>query len=118
MQLLYVIPKAIGIEQAGGETHVVFGRNASIPNARAIEATSSHDGQTELVLRMVQGDHPEAARNEVLGEFTFGGVRPCPAGEVRLEVIFDVNVEGILSLHVRDRDTGREMKSTVRITRS
>ncbi|MEI7703863.1 MAG: Hsp70 family protein [Deltaproteobacteria bacterium] len=118
LQLLDVIPMAIGIEQAGGETHVVFGRNASIPNARAIEATSSHDGQTELVLRMVQGDHPEAARNEVLGEFTFGGVRPCPAGEVRLEVIFDVNVEGILSLHVRDRDTGREMKSTVRITRS
>ena len=62
LQLLDVIPMAIGIEQAGGGTHVVFGRNAAIPNARAISATNSRDGQTELVLRIVQGDHPEAAQ--------------------------------------------------------
>jgi molecular chaperone DnaK len=118
LQLLDVIPMAIGIEQAGGGTHVVFGRNAAIPNARALSATNSRDGQTELVLRIVQGDHPEAARNETLGEFTFSGVRPCPAGEVRLEILFEVNVEGILSVHARDLDTGREMKSTVRVTQS
>jgi molecular chaperone DnaK len=116
LQLLDVIPMAIRIEQAGGGTHVVFPRNAAIPNARALAATNSADGQTELVLRIVQGDHEEAARNEPLGEFTFGGVRPGPAGEVRLEAVFDVNVEGILSVHVRDLDTGREMKNTVRVT--
>ena len=118
LQLLDVIPMAIGIEQAGGGTHVVFGRNAGIPNARAISATNSRSGQTELVLRIVQGDHPEAARNETLGEFTFSGVRPGPAGEVRLEILFEVNVEGILSVHARDLDTGREMKTTVRVTQS
>jgi molecular chaperone DnaK len=118
LQLLDVIPMAIGIEQAGGGTHVVFGRNAAIPNARALSATNSRDGQTELVLRIVQGDAPEAARNETLGEFTFSGVRPCPAGEVRLEILFEVNVEGILSVHARDLDTRREMKSTVRVTQS
>ncbi len=118
LQLLDVIPMAIGIEQAGGGTHVVFGHNAPIPNARAISATNSRDGQTELVLRIVQGDHPEARRNEMLGEFTFSGVRPCRAGEVRLEVLFEVSVEGILSVHARDLDTGREMKSTVRVTQS
>ncbi len=118
LQLLDVIPMAIGIEQAGGDTHVVFGRNAAIPNARAISATNSRSGQTELVLRIVQGDRPEAARNETLGEFTFSGVRPGPAGEVRLEILFEVNVEGILSVHARDLDTGREMKTTVRVTQS
>ncbi|HQR29435.1 MAG TPA: Hsp70 family protein [Anaeromyxobacteraceae bacterium] len=118
LQLLDVIPMAIGIEQAGGGTHVVFGRNAAIPNARALSATNSSDGQTELVLRIVQGDHEEAARNETLGEFTFSGVRPCRAGDVRLEILFEVSVEGILSVHARDLDTGREMKTTVRVTQS
>ena len=118
LQLLDVIPMAIGIEQAGGDTHVIFGRNAAIPNAHAISATNSRDGQTELVLRIVQGDHPQAARNETLGEFTFSGVRPGRTGEVRLEILFEVNIEGILSVHARDLDTAREMKTTVRVTQS
>jgi molecular chaperone DnaK len=118
LQLLDVIPMAIGIEQAGGGTHVIFGRNAAIPNARAISATNSKDGQTELVLRIVQGDHPQASKNETLGEFTFSGVRAVRAGEARLEILFEVNIEGILSVHARDLDTGREMKSTVRVTQS
>ncbi len=118
LQLLDVIPMAIGIEQAGGGMHVVFPRNAPIPNARAVAATSSYDAQTELVLRLFQGDHPQAVRNELLGEFTFSGVRPGRAGEARLELTFDVSVEGILSIHARDLDTQREMKTTVRVTQS
>jgi molecular chaperone DnaK len=118
LQLLDVIPMAIGIEQAGGGMHVVFSRNAAIPNAKAVAATNSYDGQTELVLRLFQGDHAEAARNELLGEFTFSGVRPSRAGEVRLELVFEVSIEGILSIHARDLDTGREMKTTVRVTQS
>jgi len=118
LQLLDVIPMAIGIEQAGGGMHVVFPRNAPIPNAKAVAATNSYDGQTELVLRLFQGDHAEAVRNELLGEFTFSGVRPCRAGEVRLELVFEANVEGILSIHARDLDTGREMRTTVRVTQS
>ena len=118
LQLLDVIPMAIGIEQAGGGMHVVFPRNAPIPNAKAVAATNSYDGQTELVLRLFQGDHAEAVRNELLGEFTFSGVRPCRAGEVRLELVFEANVEGILSINARDLDTGREMRTTVRVTQS
>jgi len=75
---------AIGLEAAGGAMHVVFPRNSPIPNAKALAATSSIDGQSELVVRIYQGEHPEAAKNELLGEFTFGGVRPAPAGSVRL----------------------------------
>jgi molecular chaperone DnaK len=118
LQLLDVIPMAIGIEQAGGALHVVFPRNAAIPNARAISATNSIDGQSELVVRIFQGDQPEAARDELLGEFTFSGVRPGPPGEVRLEILFEVSVEGILTMSARDLDTGKQMKTTVRVTQS
>jgi len=118
IQLLDVIPMAIGLEQAGGAVHVVFPRNTAIPNARAVAATNSVDGQGELVLRICQGEHPRAAENELLGEFTFSGVRPSRAGTVRLEVLFDVNVEGILTVSARDLDSGREMKRTVRVGRS
>jgi molecular chaperone DnaK len=118
LQLLDVIPMAIGVEQAGGDMHVVFPRNAAIPNARAIDATSSEDGQTELVVRIFQGDDAHTGKNELLGEFTFSGVPPRPAGEARLEILFEVNIEGILTMSARDLDTGRQMQTTVRVTQS
>jgi molecular chaperone DnaK len=118
LQLLDVIPMSIGLEQAGGSMHVVFPRNAPIPNARAIAATSSLDGQTELVVRIFQGDHEETAGNELLGEFTFSGVSAGRAGEARLEILFEVIIEGILSMSARDLDTDRQMKTTVRVTSS
>ncbi len=116
LQLLDVIPMAIGIEQAGGQMHVVFPRNAAIPNARTISATNAVDRQTDLVVRIYQGDHMESTRNELLGEFTFSGVRPSRVGETRLEILFEVNVEGILTMSARDLDSGRQMKTTVRVS--
>jgi molecular chaperone DnaK len=116
LQLLDVIPMAIGLEAAGGAMHVVLPRNAPIPNAKAIAATSSVDSQRELVVRIFQGDHPQTADCELLGEFTLGGVRPAPAGAVRLEVLFEVNVEGILTVSASDLDTGKQMKTTIRVT--
>ena len=74
------------------------------------------DGQTELVMRIFQGDHPETADDELLGEFTFSGVRPGRGRRGPLEILFDVNVEGILTMSARDLDTGRQMKTTVRVT--
>ncbi len=116
LQLLDVIPMAIGLESAGGAMHVVLPRNAPIPNAKALAATSSVDGQSELVLRIFQGAQARAARNELLGEFTFSGVRPAPAGVVHLEVLFEVNVEGILTVSASDLDTGKRMETTLRVT--
>jgi molecular chaperone DnaK len=116
LQLLDVIPMAIGLEQAGGAVHVVFPRNASIPNAKAVAATSSVDGQTELVVRVFQGDQPQTSGNELLGEFTFSGVTPRPAGTARLEILFEVSVEGILTMSASDLDSGRKMKTTFRVT--
>ena len=116
LQLLDVIPMAIGLERAGGEFHVVFPRNAAIPNAKAVEATTSYDAQTEVAMRIFQGDHPEVSHNELLGDFLFSGLRPTPAGKARLEITFDVNIEGILTMSARDLDTGKQMKTTVRVT--
>ncbi len=115
LQLLDVIPMAIGVEAAGGALHVVLPRNAPIPNAKAFSATSSVDGQRELMIRIFQGDAAQTAHDELLGEFVFGEVRPAPAGAVRLEVLFEVNVEGILTVSASDLDTGKQMRTTVRV---
>ncbi|HLK99840.1 MAG TPA: Hsp70 family protein [Myxococcaceae bacterium] len=118
IQLLDVIPMAIGLEKAGGAFHTVFPRNAPIPNAKQLVATTSIDNQTELAMRIYQGDHEMVAQNDMLGEFTFSGIRPDKAGKVQVEITFDVSVEGILTMRARDPATGREMRTTVRVTQS
>jgi len=118
IQLLDVIPMAIGLEKAGGAFHTVFPRNAPIPNAKQLVATTSIDNQTELAMRIYQGDHEMVANNELLGEFTFSGIRTDKAGRVQVEITFDVSVEGILTMRARDPATGREMRTTVRVTQS
>src|SRR5256885_6574157 len=101
LQLLDVIPMAIGLEKAGGTFHTVFPRNAPIPNARAVEATTSYDGQTDVAMRIFQGDNPHVSHNELLGDFLFSGLKPGPAGKARLEITFNVNIEGILTMSAR-----------------
>jgi molecular chaperone DnaK len=118
LQLLDVIPMAIGLEKADGQMHQVFPRNSPIPNAKQITGTTSVNNQTELIMRIWQGDHEKANENEQLGEFTFSGIRQGPAGSVKVEITFDVSVEGILTMTARDPDTGKDMKTTVRVTQS
>ena len=118
LQLLDVIPMAIGIEKADGNMHAVFPRNSPIPNAKQLIGTTSVDNQSELIMRIWQGDHEDAKRNEQLGEFTFSGIRQGRAGGVKVQMTFDVNVEGILTMTARDPDTGKELKTTVRVTQS
>src|SRR5207237_4214686 len=65
LQLLDVIPMAIGLEKAGGSFHTVFPRNAPIPNARAVAATTSYDRQAEAAMRILQGHHRNAAATEL-----------------------------------------------------
>ena len=116
VQLLDVIPMAIGIERADARLHEIFKRNASVPNQKALTFTTSEDNQAELVMRIYQGGNADrAADNELLGEFTFSGIRQGPKGSVRVEVVFDCNVEGILTMSAHDKDTGKDMKTTVRV---
>ncbi len=118
LQLLDVIPMAIGIEKADGVLHSVFTRNAPIPNAKELIGTTSADNQKELIVRIWQGDHETARKNEQLGEFTFSGIRAGPAGSVKVAMTFDVNIEGILTIHANDPDTGKALRTTVRVTQT
>lgn len=118
VQLLDVIPMSIGLEKADGNLHTIFPRNSPIPNAKQVTGTTSVANQTELIMRIWQGDHEEAKRNEQLGEFTFSGIRQAGAGSVKVEITFDVSVEGILKMSARDPDTGKELNTTVRVTQS
>jgi molecular chaperone DnaK len=118
LQLLDVIPMAIGLEKAGGKLHVVFPRNAAIPNAKSIKATTSFDGQTDLAMRIYQGDHELVENNELLGDFLFSGIKPGPKGQAQVEITFDVNIEGILTMSATDRESGKAMKTTIRVTQN
>ena len=98
LQLLDVIPMAIGLEKAGGAFHVVFPRNAAIPNAKQILATTSFDDQTELAMRIYQGDNDGGAATSCSASSPSPASAPDRAGEVQVEITFDVNVEGILTM--------------------
>ncbi len=115
IQLLDVIPMAIGLEAAGGRFHEVFERNAPIPNARSITGTTSFDGQTNLAMRIFQGDSKSVADNELLGHFLFEGIESGPAGSAKVEVVFDINVEGILTMSARDAQTGKKMTTNIQV---
>ena len=115
VQVLDVIPMAIGIEDAKGRLHVIFGRNTPAPNLTTEVFTTSQDQQKDLRMRIYQGDAPRAKDNELLGEFTFSGIRREAAGRVRVEVAFNLTQDGILSMSARDRDTGAEMNTTVKL---
>ncbi len=118
LQLLDVIPMAIGLEKADGKFHVVFPRNAAIPNAKAIKATTSFDGQTELAMRIYQGDNELVEANELLGDFLFSGIKTGEKGSAQVEITFDVSIEGILTMSAHDLETGKAMKTTIRVTQT
>ena len=114
VQLLDVIPMAIGIANAQGELHEIFERNEAVPNRKQLTFTTSINNQKDLQMRIYQGDDPaRAEKNELLGEFTFSGIRLGEAGSVRVEVEFSLSQDGILSISARDKDTGAEMEQSV-----
>jgi len=117
VQLLDVLPMAVGIQTASGGLHQLFERNCSVPNRRQFTFTTHKDNQRDLVMRILQGDKPAASDNQPLGDFTFSGIRPGAKGSVRVEVVFDVTEEGILKLAAKDLDTGKAMEQTVRFDR-
>jgi molecular chaperone DnaK len=115
VQVLDVIPMAIGIEDASGNMHEIFKRNEAVPNLKTLVFTTSEDDQETLDMRIYQGDDRTAKKNELLGEFTFAGIRVAEAGKVRVEVLFQLTQDGILEMSARDRDTGKEMSTTVNL---
>jgi molecular chaperone DnaK len=115
--LLDVLPMPIGINKPDGKMHVLFPKNEQLPIKKTRVLTTSKDEQKTLVLRMYQGESDRCDDNELLGSFVFYGLRRGAKGEVRLEVTFHIDSEGILNLSARDKDTGEAVQSRIKLDR-
>lgn len=113
--LLDVLPMPIGISKPDGGMYVLFTKNQPLPAKKTRVLTTSKDDQKTLVLRMYQGESSSCDDNELLGSFVFYGLRRGPQGEVRLEVTFHIDSEGILNLSARDKDTGEAVNSRIKL---
>lgn len=108
--LLDVTPLTLSVETLGGIATPIIPRNTTIPCSRSQIFTTAADGQTSVEIHVVQGERPMAADNKSLGRFILDGIIPAPRGVPQIEVTFDIDANGILSVRARDKGTGREQK--------
>lgn len=106
--LLDVTPLDLGIAVHGGNFYVITPKNTTIPCSNSTVFTTSFANQTSLKIVVLQGEQAAASDNQVLAEFTFSGIRPAPAGEVDIEITFDVDADGIVNVTARDLETKKE----------
>lgn len=114
--LLDVTPLSLGIETEGGVMTKLIERNTTIPFEKKETFSTAADGQTAVTVRVFQGERPMAGDNRLLGEFNLDGIPPAPRGVPQIEVIFDIDKNGILSVSAKDKATGKEQ--TVKIDNS
>jgi molecular chaperone DnaK len=113
MILLDVTPHTLGVMVAGGMFEPLIPQNTTVPTSRTKMFTTSRDNQTAVKILVMQGEHERAEENELLGEFILDGLRRAPAGQVEIDVTFEINADGIVSVHARDLETGHEQAITV-----
>ncbi len=106
--LLDVIPLSLGIETMGGVAHKLIERNTTIPTSRSQVYSTASDNQSSVEIHIVQGDRAMASDNKSLGKFVLDGIPPAPRGLPQIEVTFDVDANGILSVKAKDKATGKE----------
>ena len=112
--LLDVIPLSLGIEVGGGVVDKILPRNSTIPCSARATYTTQSDNQTGFEIHVVQGEREMVADNRSLARFTLKGIPPMPAGMARLEVTFEVDADGLLSVHAREIHTGVEQTVSVK----
>ena len=111
--LLDVTPLSLGVETLGGVMTKIIERNTTIPVKRSQIFTTAEDNQTAVDIVVLQGERPMAADNRLLGRFRLEGIRLAPRGVPRIEVTFDIDVNGILNVTAKDLDTQKEQKITI-----
>ncbi|MGH7922507.1 MAG: molecular chaperone DnaK [Candidatus Dormibacteraceae bacterium] len=114
--LLDVTPLSLGVETLGGVTDKVIERNTTIPTSRAKTYSTAADNQTSVEIQVLQGEREFSRDNRTLGQFHLDGIPPAPRGVPQVEVTFDIDANGILSVKAKDLGTGREQ--SVRIEAS
>jgi molecular chaperone DnaK len=106
--LLDVIPLSLGIETMGGVATKLIERNTTIPASKTETFSTAADNQPSVEIHVVQGERAMAGDNKTLGRFMLGDIPPAPRGVPQIEVTFDVDANGILSVKAKDRATGKE----------
>jgi molecular chaperone DnaK len=111
--LLDVTPLSLGIMTEGEVNTKLIDRNTTIPTAKSQVFSTAADNQSSVEIVVLQGERPMARDNRILGTFTLDGIPPAPRGIPQIEVSFDIDANGILSVHARDRGTGKENRVTI-----
>ncbi len=111
--LLDVTPLTWGIETLGGVRTELIPRNTTIPTSKSDTFTTAADGQSSVEIHVLQGERPMAADNTSVGRFALDGIAPAPRGVPQIEVSFDIDANGIITVTAKDKATQREQHITV-----
>jgi molecular chaperone DnaK len=111
--LLDVMPLSLGIETLGGVMTTLITRNTTIPTRKSEIFSTATESQTSVEVHVLQGERPLARDNRTLGRFHLVGLPPAPRGVPQIEVAFDIDANGIVSVSAKDQATGKEQKITI-----
>jgi molecular chaperone DnaK len=111
--LLDVTPLSLGIETLGGVFTRLIDRNTTIPTKKGQVFSTAEDNQSAVTIRVFQGEREMASDNKLLGQFNLEQIPPAPRGIPQIEVTFDIDANGIVSVSARDKGTGKEQKITI-----
>jgi molecular chaperone DnaK len=111
--LLDVTPLTLGLETLGGVRTPLIDRNTTIPTSKSQTFSTAADNQTSVEVHVLQGEREFAKDNKSLGHFILDGIPPAPRGVPQVEVTFDIDANGILTVSAKDKATGKENKITI-----
>jgi molecular chaperone DnaK len=111
--LLDVTPLSLGLETLGGVFTRLINRNTTVPTKKSQTFSTAADSQTQVSIKVLQGEREMAAHNKLLGEFELSGFPPAPRGVPQIEVSFDIDADGILHVSAKDKATNKEQRIVI-----